>query len=377
MKKNIECVTAEGDSEPSVTASPSTSNDGGQGQTPELFIATGPIAQERPVHPPERHVMPQAHPVSTQDQYAYPSYSQSAYNAPMAVQQEPVQTMLPYVSTQTPYDVGASGYSTAMQPTMPFLGNEGLGQPMNWFPFTGIQDMTWNDRSLFCFGGYEPAYLMTDVDMAFLNTYNYDIPFDVQLPTPDPPIDHHAESMRHTATLAHDAHRKNAIWRWDPTLKDPSLLKQQDLRLPPDTSRRRIAPLGGRTLEEKLNSRMRDMIVRLVVDCCETDAQHYLPSWDKWNATFPSVELLDALIQFCLYAPLAGTSLLFHLPTMSIRDARPELVMGLVAMGAIMTPDAALRKLGMALQEVLRQSLLKAVSGVVTNERTFLLTCPA
>jgi hypothetical protein len=74
------------------------------------------------------------------------------------------------------------------------------------------------------------------------------------------------------------------------------------------------------------------------------------------------VELLDALVQFCLHAPLAGTSLLFHLPTMSIRDAKPELVMALVAMGAIMTPDAALRKLGMALQEVLRQCLLNTVS---------------
>ena len=335
-----------------------------------------------PVHQP----LPQQ-PIRASSMHQHPMQTasmpqQHVQTAPMpmphlqttSMPQHQMQTTLPIVATQSPYDVSAAGYSTNMQPTMPFFGNEGLGQPVNWFPFTGIQDMTWNDRSLFCFGGYEPAYLMTDVDMAFLNNYNYDIPFDVQLPTPPPPVDHHAESMRHTATLAHDAHRKNAVWRWDPTLRDPGLLKA-DLRLPPESSRRRIAPLGGRTLEEKLDSRTRDRLVRLVVECCEADGEaHLLPSWEKWHTTFPSVELLDALIQFCLHAPLAGTSLLFHLPTMSIRDARPELVMGLVAMGAIMTPDAALRKLGMALQEVLRQSLLKAVSRLVEYDRR-LLTC--
>jgi hypothetical protein len=244
------------------------------------------------------------------------------------------------------------------------FGNQTIGQNLHCFPFTGLGATTWNDQSLFCFGGFEPAYLMSDADMAFLDTYNYDIPFEALMPTPEGPLaaQFWPNDLNHTTKLAHDAHRKNAVWRWDRHSKELGPVRHQEIQLPPETSRRRIAPLGGRTLDEKLDSRSRDKLVKLVVDCCSSDSSKYLPPWEKWRVTFPGVELLDALIQFCLHAPLAGASLLFHLPTMSIRDARPELVMSLVAMGAIMTPDAALRKLGVALQEVVRQSLLRCVS---------------
>lgn len=361
VKKSINCITLESEFEQSTTISPSTSSESTPGQHSGGSVAESSSAVRPIVSKPESSMAQQDQYLHQpyQQQDARPSFQEQAYHA--IIPQHPAQTSLPFVSTPSPYNVEPQGSHSLMQPTMPTFGSEMLGQPMNWFPFTGLQDMAYNDRSLFCFGGFEPAYLMTDVDMAFLNTYNYDIPFDVQLPTqeirtPDP-----ADSLRHTATLAHDAHRKNAIWRWDPTIKDTGVLNRQDLRLPPGSSGRRIAPLGGRTLEEKLNSRTRDKLVELVVQCCESDGRQYVPSWDKWNKTFPSVELLDALIQFCLHFPLAGASLLFHLPTMSIRDARPELVMGLVAMGAVMTPDMALRKLGMALQEVLRQSIISTV----------------
>jgi hypothetical protein len=347
MKKNIECIFVEVDSDPSVT--PATSLDGTQSQT---RTPDGPFANP-------------AHVVSEHQNYNV--YQQQGYAESTSLLQPPLQTTIPIVSTQSPYDIGSSGYSTSMQPTMPEFGNHVLGTSLNWFPFTGIQDVTWNDRSLFCFGGFEPAYMMNDVDMQFLNAYNYNIPFDVQMSTPTPTRQLSdpfvvTDAVSHTAKLAHDAHRKHGVWKWDPVNRDSTILKHQDLSLPAESSRRRIAPLGGRTLDEKLDSRTRDRLIRLVVDCCESETQPHLPSWDTWNKTFPSVELLDALIQFCLHAPLAGTSLLFHLPTMGIRDARPELVMALVATGAIMTPDAALRKLGMALQEVLRLCLLNTVS---------------
>jgi hypothetical protein len=173
-------------------------------------------------------------------------------------------------------------------------------------------------------------------------------------PTTDPLL---AENIKHTATLGHDAYKRTGIWQWSPSAKDSSIIKHQDLGVLLDASQRRIAPLGGRKLEEKMDSMTRDRVIALVVSYCSPDSWTQLPPWDKWTASFPSVELLDALIQFCLSTPLAECDLLFHLPTLSVRKARPELVMALVAFGAMLTPDAALRKLGMALQEILRQSL--------------------
>jgi hypothetical protein len=231
----------------------------------------------------------------------------------------------------------------------------------DWFPFLS-QDAL-GHRLLMNFGSFEPAYSLNEVDLASLDTYNYNIPFDVHMPTPEEISVKSLllENIKHTAALGHDAYKRTGIWRWRPSNKDTGQVKQQDLSLPYDTGRRLRTPLGGRKLEEKMDSLTRDKIVALVVSNCTTDGWTQLPPWDKWISSFPSVELLDALIQFCLSAPLGECDLLFHLPTLSIRKAKSELVIALVAFGAILTPDTSLQKLGMALQEVLRQSLPRCV----------------
>jgi hypothetical protein len=249
-----------------------------------------------------------------------------------------------------------------------------LGTLDGWFPFAS-QD-PFGHRSLLNFGGVEPAYNFSDMDMTFLNNYNFEIPFDVQMMTPeDLPTDPLlSENIMHTARLGHDAYRRTGVWRWRPNIKDTSIIRQQDLNLPSDAARRRIAPLGGRKLDEKMDSLTRDKIVALVVAHCTNNSWAQLAPWNKRVSSFPSVELLDALIQFCLTAPLAECDLLFHLPTLSIRKARPELVMALVAFGATLTPDVSLNKLGMSLQEVLRQSLPSCVSPTVTRGSDCMLT---
>ncbi|ORY19318.1 major facilitator superfamily domain-containing protein [Clohesyomyces aquaticus] len=71
-------------------------------------------------------------------------------------------------------------------------------------------------------------------------------------------------------------------------------------------------------------------------------------------SSFPSVELLDSLIQYFLTSPSLGAKQWFHLPTFSPSRLRPELLASVVAAGAVSTPDIPLRKLGYALQEASR-----------------------
>ncbi|KAF2025610.1 MFS general substrate transporter [Setomelanomma holmii] len=78
------------------------------------------------------------------------------------------------------------------------------------------------------------------------------------------------------------------------------------------------------------------------------------------SSAFPSIELLDTLIQFFLTSPSLDAQSWFHLPTFSPAKLAPELLACIVSAGAASTPDTPLRKLGFALHEASRIGQAKA-----------------
>jgi hypothetical protein len=71
-------------------------------------------------------------------------------------------------------------------------------------------------------------------------------------------------------------------------------------------------------------------------------------------SAFPSIELLDGLIQYFLSSPSIDAPAWFHLPTFSPSKLNPELLASVVSAGAATLPDISLRKLGYALHEASR-----------------------
>jgi hypothetical protein len=96
-------------------------------------------------------------------------------------------------------------------------------------------------------------------------------------------------------------------------------------------------------------------------------------------SAFPSIELLDGLIQYFLTSPSLDALMWFHLPTFSPSKLNPELLASIASAGAATIPDVSLRKLGYALHEASRMGQSKSFEEDNTSIRdlqhlqTFLL----
>jgi hypothetical protein len=96
-------------------------------------------------------------------------------------------------------------------------------------------------------------------------------------------------------------------------------------------------------------------------------------------SAFPSIELLDGLIQYFLSSASLDAQAWFHLPTFSPSNLSPELLACIVSAGAASIPDVSLRKLGYALHEASRMGQSKIFEDDNTairdlqQVRTFLL----
>lgn len=214
-------------------------------------------------------------------------------------------------------------------------------------PATGM----WTPRNVFDFG-QDTDLELDDLDLNYLNGYNHQNPFAAYLESPetiahsnkssvpgDPPTALGIESLLRTST-----------WRFRPQTQDSSSSEQHNLSLPATETNKKLQ-VGRRMTAEPLSYNMRDRILAIIVSSCK---KGNIP---RSVLCFPSLELLDSLLQFYLASKFAMLSGLFHLPTLRPSRMRPELVAAMVAAGACLTPDSALQKLGLALQEALRTTL--------------------
>lgn len=225
-------------------------------------------------------------------------------------------------------------------------------------------------RNLITFG-LETDLDLSIVDLNFLESYNIRNPFEFgelppePLPLPSVTTPEFNVSKDGTATT-NSASLGKMIWRFIPAPQDHGFSEHDNLLLPdqPESTStpHSLVEVERRGTTEKLELSSRDKILGI-----------FLHQMKKPNIphplSFPSVELLDSFIQYYLTAPFSNARPWIHLPTLSFKRSRPELLLGLAAAGAVLAPDLALRKLGYAMHEVLRIQMTAAVEEDNTTAR--------
>jgi hypothetical protein len=217
----------------------------------------------------------------------------------------------------------------------------------------GYMSGTWTPRGLLGFG-FESNLELNDVDFSFLDNYNAHIPFDLETPRSD--ILSSTVRSGDPATASRAEAFRTSVWRFTPRPQDHSAAEQQHLSLPDvaqghDSPESRIR-LDRRTTTEKLDQSCRDKIIALVLSTCKPAMMF------RSVSAFPSVELLDIVLQFFLTSSLSGADSWLHIPTFcSTTKDRTEILLAAISAGAVLTPDNSLRKLGFALQEAIRAHL--------------------
>ena len=208
----------------------------------------------------------------------------------------------------------------------------------------------WTPRELFDFG-VDTNMELNDMDLSFLDTYNNANPFDLRTPSigfpsagsdimpsftsaPVPPLD--------TTALP-----KASVWRFRPIAKDSGSAEQENLSLPTPTS----LDIHQRVTCEPIAQTARDKILAMILSTCKPN------SIPRAVACFPSVSLLDSLFQFSLTSPGSHAKHWIHAPTLLAGQTRPEVLAAIIAAGAVLTPDVAIRKVGYAIQEAIRTAV--------------------
>ncbi|KAM3065720.1 hypothetical protein ACMFMG_011423 [Clarireedia jacksonii] len=215
-------------------------------------------------------------------------------------------------------------------------------------------------NGLFGFG-FETDLDFSAVDLSFIDTYNTRVPFE-----PETPIRHAVNQeadegensqMRKGRDVEQNALPKflqQSIWRFVPAPRDHGFAEQANLSLPGEEgivdSPESFGEFNQRTTAEKLDTQSRDKILSIVLSQVKLHRTSAI-------SAFPSVELLDNLIQFFLAGPFHRGSAWIHSASFRPKKTRPELLLAMAAYGAVLTPDRSLRKLGFAMQEVVRNHL--------------------
>ncbi|KAG7284546.1 hypothetical protein NEMBOFW57_010924 [Staphylotrichum longicolle] len=216
---------------------------------------------------------------------------------------------------------------------------------------------------------------LDDLDLRFLDSYNITIPFELGGP-PQPEPSQAVPPMgvsgtSHAATSASEAFQ-NHHWRFRPNPKDHGAAEEHNLSLPSD-ARDNPSPeshisFPRRVTAARLSTAARDNILTIVIKSCRPEN---LP---KAVASFPSVELLDTLIQFYLTSSHARADSFIHAATFDPNEKKPELLLAMAAAGAVLTSDPTLTKLGYAMQESLRTAIPKVWESDNTQVRNIELT---
>jgi hypothetical protein len=215
--------------------------------------------------------------------------------------------------------------------------------------------------------GLETNLDLSVLDLSFLESYNARAPFEFEaatVSTTGPLTDVIEGQGAETDPVAREERSSQRIrWRFVPVAHDNGYAEHGNLLL------------GGQnghdaTPQSLLNIQTgpdpdhgdcvslasRDKILSMVLS--------QMPKPFLLNtASFPSPELLDRLIRYYLSVPFANPSQWIHMSKFSTRTCRPELLLAMAAAGAVLTPDPALRKLGYAMQEVLRHQLPAVYEG--------------
>ncbi|KAL2815096.1 hypothetical protein BJX63DRAFT_420470 [Aspergillus granulosus] len=208
--------------------------------------------------------------------------------------------------------------------------------------------------------GWETNLDFSVMDLSFLESYNVRAPFEYEAavasiaPPPMQTIEDGSTQTEQSANEGGSSHRIK--WRFVPASQDNGYAENGNLLLSgqsgADNTPQSLRDLNiGPGPNDSVDLVSRDKILGIAL------SQMPLPVSPN-AASFPSPELLDRLIRYYLTAPFSDPHVWIHQPTFTIKGSPPELVLAMAAAGAVLTPDSALRKLGFAMQEVLRLQLV-------------------
>lgn len=203
---------------------------------------------------------------------------------------------------------------------------------------------TWTPRFDF---GQDTNLELNDIDLGFLNDYNLQNPFAAYMESPEASQSRTSATGNPPSALGVESLQKASTWRFRPVTRDNSSNEQHHLSLPEAETNKKLL-VDRRMTAEALSYNMRDRILAVILASCKAG------NVPRSVLCFPSLELLDSLLQYYLTCKFAVFNGLFHLPTLRPSKLRPELVASMIAAGATLTPDTSLQKVGFALQEALR-----------------------
>lgn len=218
------------------------------------------------------------------------------------------------------------------------------------FMLAGRSSGDWAPRNVFDLGQNTNLEL-SDLDLGFLHDYNYQNPFVLSVPSPEASqLARGSIASNPPSALGTESLQGVSTWRFRPVTQDSFSSEQYNLSLPPTEANKKLNVAYSR-ITEPLTHNMRDRILAIIISSCRG------PNLPRALLCFPSLELMDSLVQFYLTSKSTLFNGLLHLPSLQTSAFRPELLAAMIAAGASQTPDSSLQKVGFAIQEALRTSI--------------------
>ncbi|KAM0250558.1 hypothetical protein ACHAQJ_008568 [Trichoderma viride] len=195
---------------------------------------------------------------------------------------------------------------------------------------------------------------LTDMDFGLLDHWNMDLEGGGALITPTLAGQNPQNSAEMSQMRQNLANVWGELpWKWEPTTKDNAYTEQGNLPISAkDLSNAQFQETKRqfeRVVEQKLNLPSRDQILAIVLKTCRDASMA-----SRVAASFPTVDVMDTMVQVFLAAHLRQVSTWIHYPTLKLNSVWPEWVGNAVAAGAVLMPAPTLRKFGFAIQEAVR-----------------------
>jgi hypothetical protein len=147
-------------------------------------------------------------------------------------------------------------------------------------------------------------------------------------------------------------------WLWTPTKADQTMIDQQDLNLDEENIPAVLTPASpaARTNEFAsccIHHKERDKMLSLLFA---------MPAAPTKSPYLPSLTLLNSIVQVYFVQESFKVDQLIHVGTFDPSKALPQLLTAIVASGSSLISTPAIWKMGLALQEVIRHSVVNYVS---------------
>lgn len=152
-----------------------------------------------------------------------------------------------------------------------------------------------------------------------------------------------------------------SVWRWTPSGKDYGGAEQLNLSLPSpyiDSPETRLAE-SHLLSDQRIDQTMRDKMLALILSTCDKSV------YPEVVSAFPSADLLNRLMHHYLNTHFLQMDSWLHVPTFVIEDQELELVISTIAAGAVINSISAIRKLGFAIQEAVKDAIARKVCHVM------------